>query len=171
MEARSSLESPAHSPGLLKTPELQAPIESQGTSPSSSPVPGPSDGVTGKETAFQITEPNPEAEAQSPQQWEDIGVKTEKDIQRRSSESSSRSAGKRERKRQLHHKMKGLAWNQATSNKSMVNTFDKLQVLLLVHAQHDIALELEKFENGKKRSRKHLENQLDAYSKFSVVIS
>ncbi|RDW63257.1 hypothetical protein BP6252_10802 [Coleophoma cylindrospora] len=154
-EVRGSSESSAHASKASEQLEPQAAVANRSTS--NSPVPGPSEAVAPKETALsQTIDRQAGASIEALEQWEDIGYKKEKKVKRFSSNSSGTSMRSHERTRQLSHKIKRLAWNQAISNKATINTFDKVQLLLLLHAEHDLVLQLEKFDSRKQSSRKRL---------------
>lgn len=133
------------------------------------PSPGPSAEV--KQAASLRHRDHGRGKLPGADQWEDIDEKIEPGRVSKGKRSirSSRSVGDREQSRQINRKMKRLAWEKRIDNEGTFNSFGQLQLLLLFHAQHDLVLQLESFDDEEEESREQIRSQLHRYSKLYMV--
>jgi hypothetical protein len=169
-EARSSLESAPQSPTVSSVQDsprhTHTPRQRSVEIVSGFSSPGPSR-ETKQHTPIQL---NVERQGEVPitddiKQGEDVIEESPGRLSKEEREKSAdNSTVNHERERQTDLKIKKLAWEKRVNNEDYVRSFDQLQLLLLFHAQHDLVLQLDKFDSRKRASREQIRSQLHRYS-------
>lgn len=104
-------------------------------------------------------------------QWEDIEnkEKARRPPKRKQSHRANKFPRHHEQHQKIAQKLTKLAWEQRSNNDGIFKSFGQLQALLLVHAQHDLVMQLQQFNSQKKSSRERIRNQLHRYSKDMIT--